>query len=338
MLLKGKRKAALLLMGLEPATAAELLKSAEPEVITQIAAELASLDTSRHDPAVKDDDPMREFSEVLKGAGGQSSNEAFIKEILQGAIGTQKSDEVLSRIDNLVQMRDPFRMVRDCEVKKIADALRGESAQVSAMVLSELPPKKSAALLPMLEDNVRAEAVTGMAGGEEVSPDAKLRVALAVENRLRGQDEGKQTVAAPVDDKGKEERLRKVSVLLRGLKVEFRDELIDSLSKQDEQTAKEVQRLMVVWEDLFVVPERALQEALRTSDSRQLALALVGADEAVGERIKSNISERASTMLDEETSLLSSPKDEEIQGAREAILEALRKMNEEGELEFVERQ
>ena len=41
-------------------------------------------------------------------------------------------------------------------------------------------------------------------------------------------------------------------------------------------------------------------------------------------------------MLDEETSLLSSPKAKDIQDSREVILDALRAVNEKGELTFVE--
>lgn len=334
-----KRKAALLLMSLEPATAAELLKSAEPEMITLIAAELAYLDASGYDIS-GDDSPIREFSDVLNSGGDQAGGGAFLKKMIEGAVGSQKSLDVLADVDRMVQMRDPFKSVRMRSAEKIASALKGESAQVAAMVLSELPAKKSAALLPMLDDGIRNEAVGGMAASANVSPEAKLRVAAAVENRLMNieQLEAKGTGPVEVTDKGKDEQLRKIALLLRGLKVEFRDELMEGIVERDQETAKTVQRLMVMWEDLFAVPERSLQEALRTSDSRQLALALVGSDQATMDRIRSNISERASTMLDEETALLSNPKDEDIQNAREAILDALRTMNENGELEFEEKE
>ena len=93
---------------------------------------------------------------------------------------------------------------------------------------------------------------------------------------------------------------------------------------------------MVIWEDLIFVSDRGLQEALRTVDSRKLAMALTDASQAIVERVRTNISERARSMLEEESSLLSSPKPAEIEEAREAILDALREMNTKGELEFEE--
>ena len=94
--------------------------------------------------------------------------------------------------------------------------------------------------------------------------------------------------------------------------------------------------MMVVWEDIPQIVARMLQEVLQSADSRKLALALVDAEQKVAEKIRENISERAKAMLDEETSLLSSPKQDEIQQAREDVLAPLREMNSRGELEFEE--
>ncbi|MHB0946578.1 MAG: FliG C-terminal domain-containing protein [Sedimentisphaerales bacterium] len=48
------------------------------------------------------------------------------------------------------------------------------------------------------------------------------------------------------------------------------------------------------------------------------------------------MSERASAMIDEETSLMSSPKKEDTEQAREQIVSAMREMNSKGELVFAE--
>jgi flagellar motor switch protein FliG len=53
-------------------------------------------------------------------------------------------------------------------------------------------------------------------------------------------------------------------------------------------------------------------------------------------KIKSNISERAATMVDEEASLMSSPRREEIEQARETIVNIMREMVKTDKLNFVE--
>ncbi len=116
----------------------------------------------------------------------------------------------------------------------------------------------------------------------------------------------------------------------------MREGLVTSVKQQDPDAAQEVQQLMVIWEDMTIVGERSLQQVLRAMDTKKLALAMVKVDPAIAAKISGNISERANTMLEEEASLLSAPKDEEIEQARETILNALREMNAKGELEFDE--
>ena len=93
---------------------------------------------------------------------------------------------------------------------------------------------------------------------------------------------------------------------------------------------------MVIWEDIPQISERPLQEGLRGIEAKQLALALFGADESIAEKIKSNISERAKETLEEEASLMSAPKKDEIQEARKTIVASLRELDAKGELTFVE--
>lgn len=333
MALSQTRKAAMLLMSLEPGAASELLKAAKLATITRIAAELASLGPGEHEGSVAAE-PVREFHGLLSRGRGSDNAAALMRRMLENAVSRQDVDRVLGDVDRMVQLRDPFKAIRESSTSRLAAALKGESAQVAAMVLGELTAKQSAELLPRLDEGIRLEAVRGMASNDAVAPEAKCRVAAAVQGRLQTSDE---EGAAPVEAEpaeAKDGRYRKVALLLRGLKADFRAGLIDDMMSLDEETAKEVQRMMVIWVDLRVIADRNLQEALRSVDSRRLALSLATADPRTVERIRDNISERASSMLDEETSLMTTPNEEDIAAAREAILESLRSMNADGELHF----
>ena len=125
-------------------------------------------------------------------------------------------------------------------------------------------------------------------------------------------------------------------MILRNLSKELRDGLLDAIKEKDEKAGETVANLMIVWTDILQVTDRSLQQALRGIDANKLALALYKADEVINEKIRSNISERATEALDEETSLMSAPKKEDIEQAREEIVQALRQMNEKGELSFIE--
>jgi flagellar motor switch protein FliG len=322
------RKAALLLAALDSATAAELLKSAPPDRLTEIAAELAYI----HQNGLSAQDrlmtrqPVQEFFDLMHG-----KKTGFLQEVLESAVGKNKSQEMLVRIGQMLEARDPFRAIRTVPVEDIAKSLEGESAQVATLVLAELPSKNAAKLLPLLADSVRSDAVRGMTGGVDVSPEARVKVAGVIRQRLDDMA-AKGLVGGGSADEKRQQQLRKVAVLLRGLQTAFRDSLLRSMATQDQKMADAVQKMMVIWEDMPLVTDRSLQEILRTVESKKLAMSLVKAEPATAKKIRDNISQRASMMLDEEMSLLNNPKADDITAAREAILDALRALNAKGEL------
>jgi flagellar motor switch protein FliG len=334
----GARKAAMLLRSLDPSTAAELLQSAAPEMLTEIAVEVAVLEQDQAGADRASQESIREFSGLLQGRGSNRTGGHFAKEMLQIVLGDQGSAEVLSQVDQRLQMLDPFRQIRSAGADAIAEALAGESAQAASVVLSELSAKKSAELIGLLDEGTRDLAVACMAGVQSVSPATRQRIAGVVQGRMEQVAKDRALNGGGAGDGAGQsrERHRKVAVLLRSLEVELRNQMIESLTKQDSEAAKCVQELMVTWDDIDFVAERSLQEALMSVDSRKLALALVDASELMVERINGNMSERAQAMLEEEVSLLSKPKPAEIEQAREEILNVFREMNKRGDLEFEE--
>ncbi len=333
----GVRKAAALLMSLDAGTAAALLKSAEPGTLKQIVAEVAYLIQTGQQAS---SEAVREFLTLLQSGRRQSDP---VMQLLEMALGDQAGN-VHREVQDLLQMKDPFGPVRTASVDQIAQALGGESPQVIALVLAELPTKKATELLAAIEETQRSQAVRLMVGGGELSDVVRLKVARALRAKLdliarksaREQDAvgGQEQTAAPMSPQQKQ--YRKVAQVLRGLGAEPRGVLLQALAQRSEETAKAVKDMMVLWQDLPIVNDRAVQEALRSVDSRKLALSLVGADEPAKAKVRANISERAAAMLDEESSLLSSPKPTDVEQSRELILAALRKINDTGELTFQE--
>ena len=133
-----------------------------------------------------------------------------------------------------------------------------------------------------------------------------------------------------------EQSLRKVAVILRNLGREIRDGLLGTIRRKDSRVGDIVADLMIVWEDIPYIADCSLQEALRRIDIRRLALALVKADDRLIRKIRPNISKLATTMLDEESLLISAYKQKDVEKAREEFVHILREMNEKGELEFIE--
>jgi flagellar motor switch protein FliG len=331
--ISGSKKAAMLLMCLDPNSAADLLSVVKPETVTEIATEIAYLNaTSEEDDEdlnLASHNIIKEFSTLVEGSESDWGL-GFVKQMLDNAMGQDKSSQAFEEVKQRLDLRDPFVGLRGVKLTELAAALEGEPAQVISLVLAELPAKAGAELLGMFEDSLSNEVIRGMAGATNVTAAAKVRVASVIKQRLQ---EIRVTGGAG-EANAREAQIRKVSVLLRGLEKDIRDQMISQIREQDAETCDLVMKMMVIWEDLPIVEERALQEVLRGQDPRKLALAMTNVEQRVSDRIKMNLSETGRNMVYEESLLLTSPKPKEVTEARELILTDLRELNEAGMLEF----
>jgi flagellar motor switch protein FliG len=196
------------------------------------------------------------------------------------------------------------------------------------MVLGELTSKRSAEVLSAMDRKLQVETVRVMTSGQEAGVEIRRRVADLVMSRLKSPGAQQQARQG--------QQLRKVARLLRTLGGDLRTAIVKAVGESDPASAKSVQEAMVTWDDIVSIADRSLQEALRSTESRRLAMALIGAEAAIVSKIRACMSERAAATLDEESSLLSSPKQEDVQKARDAFLSDLRELNANNMLSFID--
>lgn len=329
MALTGKQKAAMLLISLDAGTASELLRGTPTEDIQEIAMELARLDASGQRDTKNEAKVIQEFYNSLQKSQSQEfSIKGFLNEILVNIIGKDKAEQIQAQVRKVTEKKDLFTSIRSADTDELVLALEGEHPQTVAVVLSELVPSKSQEVLSLLDEETRLKAVCKMTNLEMLRAGVKERIASIVGERLK-HFEGETLAEKP------EQVLRKLAIIISGLEKDLRDRLLDEIDKYDEETCKMVRILMITWEDIPTIADRSLQEALRGVEAQKLAVALHGEDEEIAQKIRSNISERVATMLDEETSLMQEPLEKEILEAREEIVGPLREANKEGTLRRV---
>jgi flagellar motor switch protein FliG len=359
MVLTGQQKAAMLLMSLDAPTASELIKGLDAEVVQALAVEAAYLDAAGYRNSRQCFELAKQFVFSLQKQRSQPQKKAefeingFLGQMLKSSVGEQKAEQIQQQLTHLVQKRDPFLAIKQSETKFLVSILEKEHPQAIAVVLSEMPTKKSSEILSFLHESIRVSAVRRLVASGAIAPQAKQRIAEMVCDHIEQAKAPASTAAAataaPTRPEARSaegglaaakpeptEALRKAAVILRNLAKELRDGLLVAIREKDSQTAQAVADLMVIWEDVPLVAERPLQNALRGIDAKFLALALFKTDQIVVAKIKSAISERAVAALDEETSFLKAPKQEDITAARDKIITALRQLDEKGELSFIE--
>ena len=87
---------------------------------------------------------------------------------------------------------------------------------------------------------------------------------------------------------------------------------------------------MLNFGDLVKFEDRDVQQVIRGLDASALAVALHGADEAIAELIRANMSERNRELLDDEISLLTKVRKTAVVEARAEIVKAMRELESSG--------
>jgi flagellar motor switch protein FliG len=330
MTLTGKRKAAMLLMSLDAATATELVRNLDSKVVQELAVELAYLDLADFKSSNKGNRIVRQFHHSLKARETFQLND-FLDKLLKSSIGQEKAEWIQAQIQDL--LCNPFVSICSADARTLALVLRNEHPQTIAAVLSELPAPKGQEVLHLLDGSVQVSVIGRMSECAAMTAEAKELVAEKVCQLFN---------AISINSTGRplpswsEQSLRKIALIVRGLDKEIRDGLLSAIHDKDNQAGEMAAKLMIIWADMPQITDRSLREALSRVDANTLALALSGADEAIINKVRSILSERSVAAVDKRASLISAPREGGIGEARERIVGILRRMNDECELGFID--
>jgi len=331
MTLTGKQKAAMLLMSLDAATAAEMVKDLDTELVRELAVELASLDATGFQRGNESSKIVRQFHHSLQ-AGETFRLNSFLDEVLKSTVGEEKAGRIQTQIQDVLCNRDPFIPICSVDAQTLSLVLGSEHPQTIAVVLSELPAAKKLEVLNFLDGSIRVSVIGRMSDCKTMTAEAKALEAEDVCERLN---------AIAIHNTGKslpcwsEQSLRKVALIVRDLDKEIREGLLSAIRDKDSRAGELVARLMILWTDIPQVSDKSLQEALESVDANKLALALHDADKEIAEKIRAVLSERAVAAMDKQASLISAPAEKDIEGAREQIVRILHKINEKSGVTFV---
>jgi len=329
MKLTGKQKAAMLLMSLDAATAAELVRDLDSEVVRELAVELAYLESANFNSGNKGDKIVRQFHHSLKARETFQLN-GFLGEVLKITEGQEKARWIQAQIQDV--LCNPFISICSVDAQTLALVLRNEHPRTIAVVLSELPTPKRQDVLNFLDGRIQVSVIGRMSDCRTMTAEAKELIAekvcgllnAVVINRM-----GKPLPSLP------EQSLRKIALILRVLDKEIRDGLVGAIYDKDRQAGEMVAKLMIIWADIPQVTDGALQKALSKIDANTLALALHEADKEITNKIMSIISERSAAAVNKRTSIMSAAAKEDVEKARERIVGVLRQIHDECELVFI---
>lgn len=126
--------------------------------------------------------------------------------------------------------------------------------------------------------------------------------------------------------------MKSAANILNFLDSSIEGEIMEAIKEADAELGQEIEDLMFVFDNLIDVDARGIQALLREVSSETLILALKGAEEAMKEKIFSNMSKRAAEMMRDDLENKGPVRLSEVEGAQKEILAIARRMSDSGEL------
>lgn len=323
----GPRRVAALLLSLDQASAAALLKTIAPAALPRVADAMTEIEAEGPDAEARTQIWRDLVREIENGhvEHPHARDEEELSRFLESGVGRERTTAVLAEMRERRRQERPFVAIEGADPIHVEKALAKESAAVRALVLGNLPPKLSAAVMALLDQDeslrvVQRLAKQGVPRRETVDLVAK-NVAAEV---ARIASEPKKPEA--------QDRMRSIAEILNRGDKELGRSVLAGLEESDKPVAEGIREMMFTWTDLANLDRRAMQKVLSTVETGKLALALKGGPVEVEENVLANLSQRVRDMVAEERELLGARPRAEVDAARADLMKGIRGLVESGEL------
>lgn len=316
--LTGIQKAAILLITLGPEHSARVvqhLSEAEIEQLTLEMANIRKIAPENRNQVIDEFHQMCIANDYIAQGGID-----YAREVLERALGEQKAFEIITRLSSSLKMR-PFDLVRRTDPKQLLSFIQGEHPQTISLIMSHLPPDKSAILLSSLTPERQADVAKRMALMGRTSPEVLKEIEKVLERKISS--------LAP-QDYSTSGGIQSVVDMLNRADPGTLKNVMDTLEIDDPDLAEQIKRQMFVFEDIVMLEDRGVQLVLREVETKDLALALKGSNPEVSQKVQSNMSARAAQMLREDMEFMGPVRLRDVEEAQQRIVKVIRKLEESG--------
>jgi flagellar motor switch protein FliG len=318
--LSGVQRAAVLMLLLGEQQAAEIIKYMDPKEVQALGAAMVSVaDLSQEAVNTVLDQFVATIKKQTSLGLGTTD---YVEKVFKRALGDDKAASVLGRIMP-GQSSKGLDILRWMDARSIADMIRGEHAQVIAIILSVLEHEVAADVLNFLPPAARPEIIQRVASLETVQPSAMEELEAIMKKQFANNSSAKSSSFGGIKAAAK---------IMNFTKTELESSIMTGLSEIDEDLMLKIQDNMFTFENLMSVDNRGIQVLMRNVEPDLLMIALKGANDGVQAKFFDNMSERARGMFRDDMEAKGPLRIADVEDAQKKIMRIARKLSDAGDL------
>lgn len=306
----------LMLIGIDEA--AKILPHLSSDQIEKIIPELATIRSVEKDEAVSILKEFKSLTERAREDGGVNT----ARNILEKAFGAKKAGEVLEKAVPFKNGK-PFNYLSEADSEKIAALLKDESANVRALVCSNLPPKKAAQFINSLPEKEKTELILHLAKLKKMNPDIVARIDEALLKKMNSLVTEKSD---SIDGKNV------LAQILKQMDSANEEKLLDKISSSDPLLSEELRERLFTIDDIVNADDKFIQKKLQQMQDEEIAFVIHCKKDDFRNKILFNVSENRRKMILDEEERRSPMRKTDVEKATSLFFAYMRRAWEEGKL------
>jgi len=316
--LTGEDKAAILLFALGPEASAPLVQSMDDQTLRRLGSRMAELGKIEADVlnSVTDEYLKMHRSEDPLMRSGHSD----VESLFRFAIENDRADRLLSEL-NAPKTLTIWDKLSRLKAEMIANSISDEHPQTIALILAHIDSGVASRVIALLPEDMQLSVVMRMSKIESVPKELVRDIEETLEKELADM-QGDSGISF--------DGMVSVVDILKGLEKEVARPILDQLRDKDEGLFAQVDRLLLIFEDLIELSDRDIQTILKHISSDDLVKAMKGGSDDVADRFFDNMSQRAAEIMREDMAVMGPMKLADVEDAQQTVLKIIRKLDDDG--------
>jgi len=307
-MISGAQRAAVLMLLLGEQQASEIIKFLNPQEVQALGGAMVAVSDVSQEAvnAILDDFVATIKKQSSLGLGTTD----YVEKVFKRALGDDKAASVLGRILP-GQSTKGLEILQWMDARAIADMIKTEHPQVTAIILSVLDHQVAADVLNFLPDETRPEIIQRVASLETVQPSAMQELESIMKLQFSNNTSSKSSSFGGI---------KAAAQIMNSTKTALEASIMKGLEGIDADLMMRIQDNMFTFENHSAV------------DNNQLMIAMKGASEEVKASFFDNMSERARGMFKDEMDAKGLMRLSDVEEAQKQIMRSARKLSDSGEL------
>ena len=248
----------------------------------------------------------------------------YLRTILEKSLGTEKAGHILDELlgNNIEDTTDGLKMLNYVEAAQAVDLIEKEHPQIIATILVHLDRELAADILNLFDDDLRNDVMVRIATFGGVEPSALEVLSTSLSTLLHGQNVKLNNMGG----------IRTAAEIINLMKSQQEGLVINAIREYDDELSQKIIDEMFLFENLVDVDDKSIQRLIKEVDNETLIIAMKGATELLREKILSNMSQRAASILREDLQNRPPVRLSQVESEQKKILEIARRLAETGEI------